>query len=291
MRQLNKTKIDSADMSWNPITGCLHGCNYCYARSIATRFGGHSKKLDDTIADLFDEPHQNVYVEDSPCRENGRIIAYPHQFQPTFHRYRLNEPSGITKSSNIFVGSMTDLFGKWVPEQWIKQVFDACQVAPQHRYLFLTKNPDNLPMSSYIYNNRFNKHDNNFWLGASVSTQSDLERVYKKMTNINGNTFLSIEPLHGLIDLSRIDTGDVIYNGVTNIGYYLGGGQKVNGVKWVIIGAETGNRKGKIVPKREWVQNIIEQCHTASVPVFMKNSLANIWGSKLIQEFPWEVQP
>ena len=57
---------------------------------------------------------------------------------------------------------------------------------------------------------------------------------------------------------------------------------------WAIIGAETGNRKGKIAPRREWVENIVGACKAAGVPVFMKDSLADIWGGPLLREFPWE---
>ncbi|MFR1061782.1 MAG: DUF5131 family protein [Enterocloster sp.] len=59
---------------------------------------------------------------------------------PTFHKYRLNEYQN-KKSRNIFVCSMADLFGEWVPDEWIEEVFEACDNAPQHNYLFLTKNP------------------------------------------------------------------------------------------------------------------------------------------------------
>ena len=58
---------------------------------------------------------------------------------------------------------------------------------------------------------------------------------------------------------------------------------------WVIIGAETGNRKGKVIPKREWVDNIISQCRSAGVPVFLKSSLLKVMEGEFIQEYPWEV--
>jgi len=62
----------------------------------------------------------------------------------------------------------------------------------------------------------------------------------------------------------------------------------LNGVQWVIIGAETGRRKSKIVPKREWVSDIVNICRAARVPVFLKSNIADIWGEPLIQELPWE---
>jgi hypothetical protein len=57
---------------------------------------------------------------------------------------------------------------------------------------------------------------------------------------------------------------------------------------WVIIGAETGSRKGRITPERKWIENIVNSCREHNVPVFLKNSLAEIWGGPLIQEYPWE---
>ncbi|MCL2461960.1 MAG: phage Gp37/Gp68 family protein, partial [Defluviitaleaceae bacterium] len=66
---------------------------------------------------------------------------YPFYFKPTFHRYRLGEPARMKKPKNIFVCSMADMFGDWVPDEWIKAVFEACEAIPRHRYLFLTKNP------------------------------------------------------------------------------------------------------------------------------------------------------
>ena len=75
-------------------------------------------------------------------RKNGLHKApYPWFFLPTLHRYRLDQPSKWSEPRTIFVCSMADLFGKWVPDEWITEVFRACDAAPRHRYMFLTKNP------------------------------------------------------------------------------------------------------------------------------------------------------
>src|SRR5664280_2871172 len=74
--EMNKSKIDWCDYTWNPVTGCLHGCEYCYARRMDKRFG------------------------------DGL-------FNPTFHQKRLDEPVKVKKSAKIFVGSVSDLFGNW----------------------------------------------------------------------------------------------------------------------------------------------------------------------------------
>jgi protein gp37 len=127
---MNRTRIEWCDRTWNPVTGCLHGCPYCYARNLVWRFGktyGAPKKINSLDMPIYDEEHYQV--------------QYPFGFAPTFLRYRLEEPQLIKQPQNIFVCSMADLFGEWVPDEWIDKVFDVCNGAPQHRFLFLTKNP------------------------------------------------------------------------------------------------------------------------------------------------------
>ena len=116
-------------MSWNPLTGCRHGCPYCYARRTAHRF---DKGLEDP-APLSGGLHV--------LEEKIKGTPYPYGFEPTLHRYRLNQPERVEEPQTVFVCSMADLFGKWVPTSWIAQVIDACLRAPQHRYLFLTQSP------------------------------------------------------------------------------------------------------------------------------------------------------
>ena len=139
---MNNTRIDWCDSTWNPVTGCKGGCDYCYARSIANRFGGWTTGGVKTTQNFFSDPP----VLDSPLlleRKSGKAVKapYPFAFTPTFHRYRLEEPLKKRKGQNIFVGSMADLFGRWVPTKWIVEVLDICREAPQHNYLFLTKFP------------------------------------------------------------------------------------------------------------------------------------------------------
>ncbi|EOS47190.1 hypothetical protein C810_01506 [Lachnospiraceae bacterium A2] len=143
---MNKTKIDWCDSTWNPVTGCLHGCEYCYARNIAHRFGGFTE-LEDTDLDYEKICESNIAEIEKPLKylnDKGKIgkSAYPFFFKPTLYRYKLNEPQKWKKGRNIFVCSMADLFGSWVPDSWIEEVFKACEKAPQHNYLFLTKNTD-----------------------------------------------------------------------------------------------------------------------------------------------------
>ena len=275
---MEKSKIDWCDSTWNPVTGCLHGCEYCYARDIAHRFGFHASEPDINERVLLECPVSA-----------GKKVPYPFDFQPTFHRYRLNDYIG-KKGRNIFACSMADLFGKWVPDEWIKEVFAACEKAPQHNYLFLTKNPNGIPKSSNIYNGVFGTHSDNYWFGTSINCQKDLEDRLWPLLQVRGHSFLSIEPILDKLDLDCIWVSEkrqeVMLSIPKKTAYYFGGGQSYHMPEWVIVGAETGRRKGKVAPKREWIEDIVNVCRKAEIPIFMKSSLADIWGELLIQEFP-----
>lgn len=262
---MEKSKIDWCDSTWNPITGCLHGCEYCYARGIAKRFSDYdggfcltSKEHND--GDVF----QPLFVLEEKRYKHinnakPRFEPYPFGFEPTFHKYRLNDYIN-KKGRNIFVCSMADLFGKWVPDSWIKEVFKACEKAQQHNYLFLTKN-----QKRYIELSKKGLLPSKHWYGYSVTKQSDLWEFHHADDCTVKNLFVSIEPI-----LEAISPGFCSHCPSD----------------WVIIGAETGRRKDKVVPKREWIERIVMECEYSNIPVFMKSSLADIWGKPLIQEFP-----
>lgn len=243
---MKKTKIDWCDSTWNPVTGCLHNCEYCYARTIANRFGFHAS-----------EPHINERVLLEMPISAGRKVPYLFDFQPTFHQYRLNEYLN-KKGRNIFVCSMADLFGNWVPDLWLEAVFKACDNASQHNYLFLTKNVSRyteygVPISE------------NMWYGTSITKEKEMSLF--NLLPAGCNTFVSIEPI--LEDL-KAEEHNIMF-------------QQVD---WFIIGAETGRNTNKVVPKRKWIEDIVRECQIHGKPVFMKSSLAEVWGGPLIQEFP-----
>lgn len=283
-----KTKIDWADATWNPVTGCLHGCEYCYARRIAERFGGASETHNNECCNecqWITEGTGEIHSLNEPIYDfdNGRNAPFPFDFDPTFHRYKLDEPQRWKKPRNIFVCSMADLFGDWVPDEWIAEVFAACEKAPQHRYLFLTKNPARYMM---MYNARYIQqwnerhpekphrqteeykgvltlpvHDN-WWFGSTL----DSMKSRRAMLGCSDHTFVSIEPLTERMEVGLGSFGDD---------------------EWIIIGAETGNRKGKVIPRREWVEEIVEAANITGAAVFMKESLRELMGSDFRQEFPW----
>ena len=242
---MNKSKIDWCSHSWNPVTGCLHGCQYCYARKMAHRISGLDGTGPDGLLELSEK----------------RDALYPAGFMPTFHRYRLNEPERATKPRTIFVCSMGELFGEWVPSSWIVGVLDAAKRAPQHRYLFLSKNPARyLELDSMA----LLPHDKNFWYGSSVTGEESVAAY--AMSGADLNLFWSMEPLLGPVD--------------------MGASEGLPG--WVIIGAETGTRKDKVVPARKWVEDIADFCAAKNIPVFYKANIRTHFPDLPPSEYPWE---
>lgn len=245
----DKTKIDWCDASWNPVTGCFHGCEYCYARRMAHRYAGSLNS------------DGGLHVLDKPYRGNiGPILfkvePYPYDFDPTFHRYRLDIPSRWQRPRTIFVCSMADLFGDWVPDEWIQEVFDACRKAPQHRYLFLTKNPKRYSELLTEYT------PGNMWFGWSQTGPIGDKVIFE--THHSVNSFVSIEPL-----LQPLHS------------FYI------RGIGWAIVGAETGNRANKVIPEKSWIMDISDACREMGIPLFMKGSLREIMGEDFRQEYPW----
>ena len=290
----HKTKIDWCDSTWNPVTGCLHGCEYCYAKNIAERFSGH-ENAKDAIRTLLNEP----------IRTDGKISPYPFGFEPTVHRYKLDEYRN-KKGRNIFVCSMADLFGMWVPDDWKIEVLEACYKAPQHNYLFLTKDPIGYSIWPTKGHKDFycaDPYKENMWLGVTYTGRERLNGHYEECdignnlsiwTNFwylwrmggailptKAHKFISIEPL----SCDICDVEDEREGGKILENFLLPRGYK-SSFEWIIAGAETGRRKNKVVPEREWVKKLVDLCRRAEIPIFMKSSLAEIWGGPLIQEFP-----
>ena len=285
-----KTKIDWCDATWNPVTGCLHGCEYCYARRIAERFrpeyvsgmyGTNESEVSSRTNYELKEPMRRCRYESDGVKLLYEKTAYPFGFVPTFHRYRLEEPQRWKKPRNIFVCSMADLFGEWVPGEWIREIVAACDAAPQHRYLFLTKNPskykelDSLVHWPTFEETNIEKSRPYMMLGASATNDAQMKVAYDSDAD-----WVSIEPIHERL-LSEWF--------VSSIGSDDGQCIEFRRWEWVVIGAETGNRKDKIIPKKEWIQEIADICLQEGTPVFMKESLRGLMGSDFKQEFPWEV--
>lgn len=228
--KFNKTNgnVDWASWTWNPVTGCDHGCKFCYAREIANQ----SRMAD----------------------------HYPFGFQPTFLEHRLDAPKNTPipkkmktpSDGRVFVCSMSDLFGKWVPDEWVSAVFEACLSAPQWTYLFLTKWPkryQQMPLLPCA------------WYGASIIQQRDVARVERDMKAFQSSgciKWVSLEPMLEPIVLEDISWCDLI-----------------------VIGAQTSTVQpdGPVpafAPHFDWIFDVVAQCRAAGVPYYLKPNLGMV---------------
>lgn len=246
-----KNKIGWCDMTFNPVWGCLNHCEYCYARKIAKRF---AKRI---AEDALDPYHYSI-AGDEISYAIGYLANDIKIFKPTFldSQYYKSFPK---KPQRIFVGSMSEIY--YWDKVWIQKVIDKIKEYPQHTFQFLTKYPE-------VYNKwPFPEIPVNCWLGTTITKMGDLNnrgiynffRGYDSIRNIR---FVSFEPL-----LERIKIESDF---------------KTN---WVIIGAESGNRRGKIIPKKEWIENIVDYCRENNIPIYLKDSLKDIYPVE-IKEFP-----
>ncbi len=243
---MNRTNIDWCQYTANPITGCLHDCPYCYARNIAKRF---SKK--------FPKPsgigHEN-YVA-SP--EMG---AFPYGFAPTFYPHRLTEFGELRKPAHIFVGSMTDMFGKWVPNEWRLSVFREMAQTAYHTYTMLTKGTQTAVNWLMLNPNVSAALD---YLGTSITgclDQPEIDRIYYLSQlkwiekSLRPKAILSLEPyvvkVHP-IQLDRVD--DIACE-----------------LKWLIIGGRTG--RSPFQPPKGWIEPLVNWAHDYGIPVYVKSN-------------------
>ena len=213
-----KSSIEWTESTWNPITGCTKispGCKHCYAERMAKR----------------------LKAMGSPNYADG--------FKLTLHEHVLELPLTWKKPQTIFVNSMSDLFHKNVPLEFIQKVFDVMNKTPWHTYQVLTKRSDRLK--------ELNKEltwGKNIWMGVSVENQDYTYRI-DDLRNTNAYVkFLSVEQLIGQIRKL-----------------------KLNKIKWVIVGGESGPKARPM--KEEWVLDIKDQCKEARVPFFFKQ-----WGGR-----------
>jgi len=244
---MNKTKIEwvknpdgSQGSTWNPITGCLNGCEYCYARKLA------NTRLFTTY-----QNNQNVAVDRSDLAEYEKAINDP--FYPRFWPERLKSReqgfgdymSGAFPKG-IFVCDMSDLFGIGIPEEWTRRVLENIGQPwyKEHRFYLLTKQPQNLI--------KFSPFPDNCWVGVTATTNGNMSRALVNLAIIKAKVrYISLEPLEGRIGMSD----HMSMKGI---------------VDWVIIGAQTKPYKP---PRVEWVQEIALACTKAHIPLFLKDNL------------------
>lgn len=161
---------------------------------------------------------------------------------------------------SIFIDSMSDI-GTW-EQEWLNAVLKAINDNPQHRYIALTKRLDLLV-------DKLDRSDacvvNNLWTGTSVTTQAQADK-YTELDIWSGSLdFFSIEPILEPIILSAVP-------------------------RILIIGAETGKRKGKVIPQKEWIYSLVKQADEHNCIVFMKESLRKIMGDDFRRDkLPWSI--
>lgn len=266
---MNKSKIEWCDHTWNPITGCRHDCEYCYARKMTARFAGDVRlnlmaKKDYRLVDAADGGKQVFLLEKPMLNETGHALVYPFGFEPTLHRYRMNTLDKLKMGNNIFVGAMADVFGSWVPDEWIREILDVCVANPMHNYLFLTKNPER-----YVEYGVPVGFDN-LWYGTSITREAEMSRFNRLPAGCK--TFVSMEPI--LEDLNP-EHHNILFRQVD----------------WIILGAETGRRSCKVAPMWDWIRRIVIMADAAGIPVFMKDSLMDIVGAEnMRRDYPLQLK-
>lgn len=211
-----KSKIEWTESTWNPITGCTkisEGCLNCYAERMAKRL--HSMGQE----------------------------KYKNGFKVTLQPDCLSEPLSWKKPQVIFVCSMSDLFHKSVPDDYIKQVFEVMNKAKWHTFQVLTKRSKRLAQLAPELN-----WTNNIWMGVTVESQAQKHRIADLVKVPAKIKYLSVEPM--ITQIKPIPLKDI---------------------DWVIVGGESGPGSRPI--EENWVTYIRDKCIESKVPFFFKQ-----WG-------------
>ena len=214
--------IEWTNASWNPVTGCTKlsaGCDHCYAERFSERFRG---------------------VPGHPFEQGFDLRLRPE---------RLGQPERWRRPRLIFVNSMSDLFHKNIPADFIGRVFSAMERADWHTYQVLTKRSS--LMRSFV-NQRYadNPPPPHIWLGVSIEDASTLSRLRHLQQTNAAVRFVSFEPLLGPV--GKVD---------------------LTGIHWVIAGGESG--PGARPADVSWLRDVRDQCQAQSVAFFFKQ-----WGGR-----------
>lgn len=285
--KMSDTKIQWADKTWNPVTGCTKisaGCQNCYAEKMSMR----------------------LKAMGNPKYKNG--------FAVRCHGDTLDKPDKWQNPKRIFVCSMSDLFHEDVPNLFQRGVFTTIGRNPLHTFMVLTKRPERMKafIESLVYESGFfddawggyfdqgmfesailEDHFPNLWLGVTCENQETAdERIPILLQTPAAVRFVSFEPLlesmnilsyFGYPDCPECEGVETYEPDMINLpgqtvrcpecngnGWVVDG---EHGIDWVITGCESG--PGRRPCKLEWIRDLKDQCVDASAHVFIKQAVIN----------------
>jgi protein gp37 len=240
-KENNMSKIQWTDKTANPLKAqwggnycekISPGCANCYASVLngkGDRFGGNGKSFGGVRPEVRPEMTLNTEM----------LAKWARMRKPKKH----------------FVGSMTDVFGEWVPDRMIFDLFVSMAAAPLQTFQILTKRPERLTLlNGWLSWEGLSVLPSNIWIGTSAEDQKRLDERIGHLARLPAQVaFLSMEPLLGPIEIAS------------------------NSIDWVIIGGESG--PGARPMKLEWVEDILRQCEAANIPAFVKQ-LGSHWANE-----------
>lgn len=279
------TKIQWAGKTWNPIVGCSKisaGCQNCYAITQAYRNAAMGAKLEN--------PGRLAYYEGLTEKRGDRIEWTG---QVNFVPESLQIPIKTRKPTTWFVNSMSDLFHESVTDEQLDQIFAVMSATPYHTYQVLTKRPER--MLAYFTERHLNRIGSvsgveiaialplpNVWLGVTVENQKAADdRIPLLLQTPAAVRFLSCEPLLEEVNLISIARGGINHcNALTGYRWDYGGTRPcpapmADPIDWVIVGGESGH--GARDSYLSSIQSIVDQCASADVPCFTKQTGSNPW--------------
>lgn len=255
------TKIEWCDHTFNPWEGCQKvgpGCDHCYAEARNARFsGGHAANW-------------------GPGAPRRRTSAANWKKPLAWNAAHAEFFAKHGRRQRVFCASLADVFDNAVAPQWRDDLFRLIEATPNLDWLLLTKRIGNVPnMLPLPFD--FDRHFPNVWIGATVVSQQEADRDIPKLLAVPAaRRFLSMEPLLGPVDLTRIDI-----DGHSEI-YPLAGtdgcedddgnpAPAIPGLDWVIVGGESGPGARPMHP--DWARSLRDQCQAAGVSFLFKQ-----WG-------------
>ncbi|MCC6616808.1 MAG: DUF5131 family protein [Anaerolineae bacterium] len=224
--------IEWCDYTWNPVRGCQHGCRWTMP--------------DGSIAECYAET----------IAERVAQKAYPQGFE---HHYwnplALEQPLKLQRPSRIFLDSMSDLMGNWVPDEQVERVLAVCRQAEWHTFQLLTKNAPRLLQFNF---------PSNVWVGVSappsfmfgrkLSLQQQSRMIERQLDVLSQLSvpirWMSIEPL-------SFDIAPLLV---------------ASDLEWAVIGAATNGRR-EFQPEPAWIEHVLQVLDAHGTKIFFKGNL------------------